>query len=1001
MIPKTHKLITSCLLAAIATSVLAQQTISPKPPMNTKEEIAKFYPYRKGTNTAERLKDYTVREQMEKDSFFSQLVWRNVGPESQSGRVLVVRTPDDKPDDLYVAFATGGLWRTKDWGITWESLFDRESAFGIGDFVTSKDGQTIWIGTGEPNSQRTSYQGTGVYKSTDGGKSWQHMGLTDTNHIGAILMDPKNPNTVYVGALGHLYSANDDRGVFKTTDGGKTWQHVLKINDLTGVVDLEMDPRNPNVIYAAAWERERRAWDFRDSGPGTAIYKTTDGGKTWNKLAGGLPSGDIGRIGLALAPSKPDVVYAFIDNWNADADSIYEDEYQPSGVLTPNRFLLLDKEKFLAVDKAVMTGFLRANLPQGTDAEKVIEDVKSGKMTLKDVAAAMETRNPEVFTLERVTHEIYRTDDAGKTWKRTHGYKFGNHGGYYWGKIRVSPFDENDVSTLGVSLLRSRDGGKTWSVSGQGLHSDHHELFYDPHKKGRLVSGNDGGPYLSGDDGKTWRHLNNLPVGQTTTLALDMKTPYNIYVGLQDNGTMVGPSSGQFGRRSQNAWKSLGGGDGSWVAVDPRDNGNVVYVASQFGAHIRVNQTTNESAFVAPPDMRGQPENRFNWISPLIVSNFHPDILYCGAQYLYRSFDQGKTWSAISGDLTKNRPQGDVPHSTIKALDESPLRFGLLYVGTDDGKVWMTPDGGFSWRDISTPENDKWVSRVVASKWDVNTVYATQSGYRDDDYKPYIWRSNDQGKTWTSIVGDLPEGFVESVREDPVRKEMLYAATLNGVWVTFNGGKNWEPLAAGMPHIAVHDIAIHPRDLDLVAATHGRSVFVLNVRQLEQLTDEIRSKPLYLWPAADMPFSPQWTYRRSANWDASPMDEPTSQGWFWSQNAGQATIEVKDKDGKSVKKVSFNAAKGLQQWRLSMLLVPPGDKSKIDAKNREIKTAAEALADPFASVRPQFIQPGEYTLELTIGGQTQSVKWKVVTGQQSGGPVRGRGDSDGDDDGDR
>ncbi|MBX3119717.1 MAG: hypothetical protein KF784_11675 [Fimbriimonadaceae bacterium] len=996
MTSRFPKLPFALLLLIFATLSLAQQTTRPKPPMDTREEISKFFPYRKGSNTAERLAGYEIRMKMEKDSFFSKLMWRNVGPEHQSGRVLAIATPLNKPDDLYVAFATGGLWRTRDWGISWESLFDQESSFGIGQIALSADGQTIWVGTGEPNSQRTSYQGTGVFKSTDSGKTWQHMGLADTNHIGAVVMDPKNPNTVYVAALGHLYSANDDRGVFKTTDGGKTWQHVLKINDLTGVAELVMDPTNSNVLYASGWERERRAWDFRDSGPGTAVFKSVDAGKTWTKLTNGLPSGDLGRIGLAVAKSKPNVLYAFVDNWNADPDSIYEDEYTPSGQLTPRRFMLLDKDKFVAVEKATMTGFLRSTMPAGTDIDKVIADVGSGKMTLSDVMAAMEKRNPEIFTLERVTHEIYRSDDSGKTWKRTHGYKFGNHGGYYWGKIRVNPNDENDLVTMGVSLLRSRDGGKSWERTGFGLHADHHEFFYDPKVKGRLLSGNDGGPYISGDDGKTWRHLNNLPVGQTTTLAVDMKTPYNIYVGLQDNGTIVGPSNSPIGRGSTSPWKSIGGGDGSWVAVDPRDNGDVVYIASQFGFHSRLNQATGERASVTPPDRPGESENRFNWISPLIISSFHPDILYCGAQRVYRSFDQGRTWSPISADLTKNRPVGDVPHSTIKTLAESPLRFGLLYAGTDDGKVMMTPDGGLTWRDISTPENDKWVSRVVASKWDVNTVYVTQSGYRDDDYKAYIWKSTDQGKTWTSIVGDLPEGFIESMCEDPVRKEMLYVAALNGVWVSFNGGRNWEPLMAGIPHIAIHDVLVHLRDMDIVAASHGRSVFVMSARPLQMLTDEIRAKALHVWTAPDMPYSSRWPYQQRPNWDASPPNEPTASGWFWSKTAGQASIIVKDKDGKTVKTVEFNAVKGMQQWEVSMLLDPAGDKSKVDVKNRKVTTAEEALADPLAGLRAKYIQPGEYTLELTVGGQKATTAWKVVVPQQPQGPGgRRRGDGDG------
>ncbi len=878
---------------------------------------------------------------------------------------------------MYVAYATGGLWRTDDWGLTWAPLFDGESSFGIGDFQMARDGETLWVGTGESNSQRTSYAGTGVFKSTDGGKNWSNMGLNDTHHIGKVAISPKNENVVFVGAIGHLYTANNERGVFRTTDGGKTWQHVLKLNDLTGCIDLVMDPRNPDVLYAAMWERERRAWDFRDFGPGTGIYKTTDGGVSWKKLSNGLPGGELGRIGLSLCQSKPDTVYAFVDNFNPDADWIFEDEFAPSKTLTLRRFLLLTEDQLNEVDREQMTRFLGPLLPPGTKPEEVLDKLKAKQLALKELYELMEKRNPNVFQVDYKEHEIYRSDDAGRSWKRTHTYKFGNHGGYYWGKIRVNPSDPEDIWTTGVLLLRSKNGGATWERTAQGVHVDFHEVWIDPAKSGRVAVGCDGGLYISGDDGKTFRHVNNVSVGQFTTIAVDNKVPYTIFGGHQDNGTRRGPSTYTPGRSPIHLWTAIGGGDGSWVAVDPRDGGATVYNASQNGAHSAQNQKTAERWNTRASARAGDPALRYNWVSPLIISTFHPDIVYLGSQKVHRSFNQGRNWSEISPDITKNLPNGDVPFSTIKVLDESPLRFGLLYAGTDDGKVVLTRDGGVSWKEISTPVPEKWVSRVIASKWDEGTVYVTQSGYRDDDYRPYVWKSTDFGATWTSISSNLPFEFVNVIREDPTRKEMLYVGTGMGVFVTFDGGGVWEPLHSGLPRNPVHDLVIHSREMDVVAGTHGRSVWVLNAKPLQQLTTEIRAKDLHIFPIADMRREPTWQFRRRQAWDASPEAWPAVRGKIWTRAAGPASARIKDSAGKVVKELAFEALRGFNDFSIELVL-DPGRKGAVDPKMRDPKTVEEKLADPFAQERPRFLEAGSYTIEVTVGGKSATQAWKLT-----------------------
>lgn len=923
--------------------------------MTKDEERTKFHPgIIRATPASERMAGYRQRLQLEAASPFEGVKWRPIGPTNNSGRVMAITSPKDNPQAVYVAYATGGLYRTEDDGITWTSLFDREAAFGIGDVAVSRDGKTIWVGSGEANSQRTSYAGMGMFKSTDSGKTWTHMGLEGTQHIGKVVIDPKDENTVWVASMGGLYSQDRDRGVYKTNDGGKTWRQMLFIDEFTGCIDLAVNPKNPKEIYAAMWDRDRRAWNFRESGKGSALYKSSDGGATWTKL-GGLPTGnDAGRIGIALCESKPSTVYAYYDNQGDDQSFELQDERKPTGEITRNRFLLLDEASFVAADPKAMTTFLKATLPTSENPEDVIKAVKDGKLKVADVKAKIEKRFPDYFRGAMVADQMFRTDDGGKTWRETDTGRLGSMGGYYWGRAFVNPRDPEDVYVCNLLLLGSKDGGRSWKPRAREAHVDYHAVYFDP-RNGQIWVGNDGGAYIVGQD-DTIRHLNNLQVAQTTTLAVSTGSFYRVAVGMQDNGTQIGPGRSFILPNQVVTWDEIGGGDGSAVQIDPRNNGQI-YVASQFGAFSALNEKTGERYGLRPTAPAGA-RLRWNWIAPLIISNFHNDIIYVGSQFVHRSFNQGRTFEVISPDLTKNRPQGDVPHSTIKDISESPIQFGLMIAGTDDGNVWMTPDGGVEWRAINTPV-DKWVCRVIASKWDKKVMYVAQTGYREDDFKPYLWRSDDQGKTWKSIAGNLPMESINVVREDPTRADILYVGTDMGVFVTFDGGTNWVPLAGGLPHLPVHDLLVQPTAGDLVIATHARGAWVMPLKQVYGLTPELKATALKVLNV-DVPRRANWEYQARPSYDVEDI-KPQIAVDFWSQTAGKAVIRLKTKDGKVVVEKMVDAHVGYNSMSLDLLLSP----SKVGPKVKGSKT--DPLKDPYEDRRAKYVEAGSYVLQLEVG----------------------------------
>lgn len=732
----------------------------------------------------QRLAAYDRHVQMKDSSLFKDLKWQFVGPTNISGRMtdVAVPLPRGKNYVFYAAAASGGVWKTTNEGTTWKPVFEHAASTSIGDVtVAPSDARIVWVGTGEANIFRSSMAGAGVYKSTDAGETWTHMGLAGTHTIPRIVIHPTNPDIVYVASSGHEWTYNEERGVYKTVDGGTTWEKVLYINDRTGAIDLVMDPVDPHILYAATWQRIRKRWHDPRNEPdytGSGVHKTTDGGTTWTEINTGLPPAHFrGRIGLDVCRTKPDVVYAFIDN------------YEPE-----------------SADRGQTDSYGRAR--QG--------GIKGA--------------------------EVYRSDDKGQTWRKVSESNRAYRRlcatyGWVFGQIRVDPNDDNTVYVLGVPLTVSRDGGKTISTL-RGMHADHHALLIDPDNSQYLVNGNDGGIVISYDGGKNWRNFNDLiPAVQFFNIGYDMDSPFRVYGSIQDHGSYRGIVDLQRGRDriAPVKFEPAPGWEGSSHAVDPTDP-NTVYAAGFYGNIYRQDMRTGERTDIMPKAAEGEQPLRGQWVAPFILSPHNPRVLYHGMNYLFRSWDRGDKFEKISPDLTFNNPdrQGDIPYQTLTTISESPFELGVIYVGTDDGRVHVTRDGGTKWDEITTGiPRDRWISRIVASRYDKGTVFMAQNGKRNDDFRPYLWKSTDYGATWHSLVGDIPCGPINVVREDPKRPDVLYVGTDLGVYVTVDGGVKWQVLANNLPTTFVHDLIIHPRDDIMVIATHGRGMYALDVRPIQ------------------------------------------------------------------------------------------------------------------------------------------------------------------------
>jgi photosystem II stability/assembly factor-like uncharacterized protein len=825
----------------------------------------------KPTPADERLKGLQQRKILDERSVLNPIKFRNIGPAIMSGRVVDIDANPDDPTEFYVAYATGGLWYTTNNGQSFIPVFDSTDVIGIGDVAVNWKSRIIWVGTGEVNSSRSSYSGIGVYKSSDNGKHWEYLGLPESQHIGKILLHPTDNNTAWVAVLGHLYSPNKERGVYKTTDGGKTWKQTLYVDDNTGAVDMDINPSNPNELYAAMWYKTRAAWKFAESGKTSGIYKSNDGGENWKMVSGpgsGFMKGEkIGRIGIAVYPKNPNIVYAIVDNNTPRPDTAKKNDT----FYKKEDFKSLTKEQFAELDNKKLDTFLRKNFfPRKYTAASVKEMVASDKVYPTAVWDYLD--NDDGFQNTGINGcEVYRSDDAGKTWKKTNTKAIGIYStyGYYFGKIFVSPMNENKLVITGVSVQMSTDGGKTFkNIDQRNVHGDHHAIWIDPKRDSHIINGNDGGCNITYDNGEHWFFANTPPVGQFYSVVTDDDKPYNVYGGLQDNNVWYGPSSYVAGPGWQSSgdypYKSLVGGDGMQVQVDTRDN-STVYAGSQFGVYSRLNRKTRgDRKSVRPQHELGETPLRFNWQAPILLSKHNQDVFYIGANRLYRSLNKGDTLIGITGDLSNGKVPGNVPYGTLTTLNESPLRFGLLYAGTDDGNIQLSKDGGYTWTKVNVMipvpakgkgkkslvnaiPNGLWVSRVVASQYKEGRVYASLNGYRSDNFAPYLFMSDDYGTTWKQIGKDLPYEPVNVIREDPKNDSILYVGTDGGLYVSFDQGNSFMTWNGGLPKsVPIHDIAIQQRENEIVLGTHGRSLYVsklIDVQELKKDPDWLKKKP--------------------------------------------------------------------------------------------------------------------------------------------------------------
>lgn len=803
----------------------------------------------KPTPAAERLQANFKRQALKQKSLVNNSAFRNIGPSIMSGRVVDVDVNPVDPTEFYVAYASGGLWYTANNGQSFVSVFDSLDILTIGDIAVNWKSGTIWVGTGEVNSSRSSYAGIGVYKSVNKGRTWDYLGLPESHHIGKILLNPADDNTAWVAVLGHLYSPNKERGIYKTIDGGKNWKHTLYVDDNTGGIDIDMNAGNPAVLYAAMWYKTRRAWNFEEGGKTSGIYKSADGGDTWelvSKEGSGFPSGDgVGRIGLAVSQLNPQVVYAVVDNNFHQPDTALRKTDSTRYVLRD--FKDLTKEQFQALDDKKLAAFIsspRNGIPNKYTAASIKESVANGKFPPSVIWDYLFDANTALFETPIIGCEVYKSEDAGKSWQKTNTKPLTMYStyGYYFGKIFVSPVNDNKIILTGFDVEMSTDGGKTFKyIGGQNVHADHHVAWFNPQKDNHIIIGNDGGCNITYDNGEHWFKANTPPVGQYYAVAFDMAKPYNVYGGLQDNGTWVGSSTTKenydWYDSGENPYKGIGGGDGMQVQVDWRDN-KTVYSGSQFGAYSRqVLGSKDRRVSVRPGRDLGEPALRYNWQTPILLSRHNQDVFYYVSNKFHRSFNKGDSLTTLSADLTTNPKQGDVPFGTASTVSESPLRFGLIYVGTDDGNIQVTKDGGYSWELITRKlPKGLYVSRVTASAFSEGRVYVSLNGYRNDNFSPYLYVSEDYGANWKQIGQDLPAEPINVIKEDVTNENILYTGTDGGLYVSLDRGNSFMMWTNGLPYsVPVHDIALHPRDNEIILGTHGRSIYIAKLDDVQKL----------------------------------------------------------------------------------------------------------------------------------------------------------------------
>ena len=888
------------------------------------------------------------------ESMLARFDYREIGPTRQGGRVVTFGVSTQNPKTFFVGAGPGGVWKTVNNGTSFVPVFDDGNTTSIGDIaVAPSDDNIVWIGTGEANIRNSTYYGDGVYKSTDGGETWTHVGLTESHHIGRVLIHPTDPNTVYVAAQGHLYSENPERGVYKTTDGGVTWEKSLDLvvdGIHVGATEVVMNPEDPDLLYAAGYQRFRRPWTMSGAGPGSAIFRSKDGGASWHRLAYGLPDGMLGKIGLAIYPRDPRIVYARIEN---------------------------------------------ANSPEVSE-ELRREELGEGRPASGEVYGT----------------EVYRSDDGGDSWRKVSadGANIGGRDNYY-GQIIVDPNDADHIYILSTRVDESYDAGRTWERAFRYA-GDNHVLWIDPNDSDHMLLGYDYGMAITWDGGANFYHPDELPMAQLYAIGYDMDYPYNVYGGMQDFGSWKGPSTkkGRFPIRFED-WEHMSGGDGFYNRVDPTDS-RWLYSESQFGGLRIIDQSTGQRRGIG---YRGDRDLRYNWSAPLLISTHDSNVIYHGANVILRSSFRGANWEIISPDLSNNDADkidgvGAVQYSTTTTIDESPIVPGLLWAGTDDGNVWMTRNAGDDdWALLNGNIPDSpgyWVSRLEASHHDPATAYLTYTGFHHDDFGPFVYKTSDYGQTWTSIAGNLPNRSVNVIVEDAKNPDLLFVGTDRGVYASLDGGSSWWEMRNDMPVIPVHDLAIHPRENELIVGTFGRGFFITDISPLQQLTAEVAAsdaflfsmKPVVQWV---MPSQPAVS---AQNFEGENAPHAVVVSYMLGQAAeGSVTIRVYD-GSRVINEISGPGNAGLNRIEWYMTASRPRTPEEIARWDRQQRFLAEdeeffdyydtveyflrpdeevdkwgrsmrtrVHGGPGLTDREFFytrVTPGEYTIEFETAGQT-------------------------------
>ncbi len=871
----------------------------------------------------------------------SGLEFRNIGPANMSGRFVDLAVVESDPMTYYAASATGGVWKTTNNGVTFKPVFEREGTHSVGDIaVHQAHPEIVWVGTGERANRQSSSWGDGVYKSTDGGETWSNVGLVETRHIGRIVLHPQNPDIVYVAALGHLWGNNSERGVYKSVDGGGSWEKTFFIDEMTGVADLAMDPADPSILYAAAYQRQRKAFGFHGGGPGSGLYKSTDSGQTWTELTKGLPEGDYGRIGISIYRSDPRIVYICVEQGlRYTASTSYEER-------------------------------------------------KAG---------------------------IYRSEDRGENWTFMSDW---NPRPMYASQILVDPNDDQRIY-MENAFSYSDDGGKTFKVPRQSVHSDDRHLWVNPKDSRHLIKASDGALAISYDKAETWLFVRSLPVSQYYRVGVDMERPYNIYGGLQDNGSWVGPSATYRSSGILNEdWTRLGGGDGFLNLVDPSDP-RFVYVESQYLGLTRVDLKSNEKRSIRPNTTRGWIQSRRNWDvwgtgkpfpelgnemepgnwdGPFIISPHDPRVLYAGTNRIYKSTDQGQSWTSL-GRLTSGvvrsdlKIMGQTPNASTPSLDdgipfyptltvieESPLKAGLLYVGADDGTLSISRDSGRTWSTVSgslpgAPDG-AWVSGIEASRFAPETAYLVLNHYREDDYGNYLYKSTDAGRSWSSIAEGLPAHRVlRTVREDPRNPSVLYLGAELGLFVSVDGGSSWAELKNNLPTLAINDLVVHPRDNDLILGTHGRGIWILDdVNALQSLTREVLTAEAHLFPSEPIEMI-RYVGLKAQDGDMVFRGKNPPAGaildYYLASEGDEGSVElaIHDDSGGLIRKLEPSSKKGINRtiWNLRYprMTAPAGE-------------GPDRFGRPPRGPEGPFVTPGRYEVRMRFAGQSYSQHLQVL-----------------------